>query len=197
MIENRGNYGANKVLNFFGWFVVCSIYGYLRQCSTDYEERGIEVQATIYEVTPGVRRGHQSYTCYYLNEKGERVYAELILNKFNGQVGAVVTGKYLPETPEKVYCKPSKILMIGLMVFVDGLAILLTVFFVLTLLPEKTENSGGDYIRRESTYDRYSVQDSGNEYNDYSQEENKEQVPWSQEPSNDNSNSTTGLKLKL
>lgn len=176
-----------------GFWVVAYMVTF-NDVDTDYEERGIEVQATVYEVIPGVRKGHQSYTCYYLNENGERVYAELILNKFSGKVGDIVTGKYLPESPGKVYCKPSKILMIGLIVLVDGMAILLTVFFVLSLLPEKEEDSELDYIKRENTYNRYSEPEPENEYNDYAHEE---QVPWSQEPSNDNSSSTTGLKLKL
>lgn len=189
-------------LKLFFMVVAFWIFAYLitinnAKSDKDYDERGIEVPATIYEVTPGVRRGHESYTCFYLDEKGERVYAELILNQFDGKVGDVVIGRYLPESPDKVYCKPDAFFMLGFQIVVVGLAIILTVFFVLTTFGGKAEKqeTNTDYISWDNTYTSNSIQEP--EYDDYEQEDNGEQEPWSKKPSNENGESSTGLKLKL
>lgn len=98
-----------------------------------YEEQGIEVFATITDVQAG-RKGKKSYQCTYVNENGQKVEAYLILNKLGGEVGQVVQGRYLPENPNEVYCPPNKLLKYGLMIVVDGLAILLTVFLIMGML---------------------------------------------------------------
>ncbi|MBQ9983103.1 MAG: hypothetical protein IJP29_00785 [Lachnospiraceae bacterium] len=94
----------------------------------NYDERGIEVTATITEVTNGVKM-RKYYTCTYYNDVGQEVTARLTLNRFGGEVGQVVEGKYLPETPEHVYCEASTGLKIGVAVFFLVLAICATIGF--------------------------------------------------------------------
>lgn len=94
----------------------------------EYDERGIEVAATITRVDTGLR-GRKSYLCTYTNEQGQIVEARLTLNKFGGEVGQVVTGKYLPEDPQHVFCKASNLLRYGVLIFFYLLTILYTYAF--------------------------------------------------------------------
>lgn len=104
----------------------------------EYEERGITVSATITDVQ--IRpRGQKGYQCTYVNQEGQKVQAYLILNKLNGDVGEIVQGKYLPENPSEVYCSPSKILKYGLMIVIDGITILLTVFIIVAVFGKPKE----------------------------------------------------------
>lgn len=95
----------------------------------DYDERGIEVTATITEVMDAPRF-REYYTCTYYNDEGREIRARLVLNRFDGEVGQVVIGKYLPETPELVHCEASDGLMIGLKVAIFVLAIFVTLGFI-------------------------------------------------------------------
>ncbi len=94
----------------------------------EYDERGIEVTATITEVIPRPRF-HTDYRCTYYNNQGQKVKASLILNQFGGEVGQVVVGKYLPESPGEVYCEASNALKYGVVVFFYLLTILYTIAF--------------------------------------------------------------------
>lgn len=102
-----------------------------------YQEEGIPVTATISHITR-LPKGKRNYQCTYNNIDGQQVSAYLILNQFNGEVGQVVEGFYLPEEPGKVYCPPSKILKYGIIIFVDAIAILLTVVLFADLFGRKT-----------------------------------------------------------
>lgn len=95
----------------------------------EYKENGTKVIATISDIHSGAR-GRKSYECTYYNEQGQLVEAYLILNKLGGEIGDVVEGYYLKDTPNEVYCEPSKLLKYGIIVFVDAIAIFYTVFVV-------------------------------------------------------------------
>ncbi|MDO5155406.1 MAG: DUF3592 domain-containing protein [Eubacteriales bacterium] len=115
--------------------IVCSVQ--IKKIDADYRERGIAVQATIYDIKPVVR--HKEYTCYYLNDAGKRVYANLTLNRSEGYVGQVVEGYYLPETPNYVYCFASKGLKFIVLGAFYGFAIIFTFAFVTNILSERED----------------------------------------------------------
>lgn len=94
----------------------------------EYDERGIEVTATITQIDTGFR-GRKSYQCTYTNAQGQRVEARLTLNKFGGEVGQVVIGKYLPEEPQHVYCEASNLLKYGVLIFLYLFTLLYTYAF--------------------------------------------------------------------
>lgn len=113
-------------------FIVLWIFAYLvtfdmPKTDRQYQDEGIQVYATITNVMHNIRGRGNSYQCEYVNAEGKNVTAQLILNQINGEVGQVVEGYYLAETPGKVYCPPSKLLRYGLIIMVDGLAIMVTI----------------------------------------------------------------------
>ncbi len=55
--------------------------------------------------------------------------ARLTFNRFGGEVGQVVVGKYLSEESRYVYCKASNTTKNGIIIFVCLLAILTTIGF--------------------------------------------------------------------
>lgn len=98
----------------------------------EYQENGISVYATITNIDVGIR-GRKSYQCEYINATGQEMQAKLLLNKFEGNIGEVVLGYYLPDTPNEVYCPPSKVLSYGIIIFVDGIVIFFTLFLISAL----------------------------------------------------------------
>lgn len=88
----------------------------------EHDERGIDVIATVTEVETTIRN-RKSYTCTYYNADGELVEARLTANQFDVEVGSVLEGKYLPETPNHVYCKASvwvKLVLIAMLLYGGG-----------------------------------------------------------------------------
>lgn len=106
----------------------------------DYLKRGIKVQAEIDKVTTKIKHANE-YHCFYINDKGEKVNAYLILNGFDGTLGQVVEGYYLPEEPNTVWCEPKKGFSLAFTLIVDGLAIGMTILLVVIMVSSKKEES--------------------------------------------------------
>lgn len=175
----------------------------------EYLENGIQVQATISSVKRGIR-GTKSYSCTYVNENGEQVSAELILNQENGGRGQIVTGYYLPEKPGTVWCKPDDTFMLIFTIFIDALAIGFTILCAPALVPNSHKESDGipSYARESASDTVPSV--STTAHND--PWGNFQKDTWDQQyhaqsdavtgfdspdSENDSNKSSTGLKLKL
>lgn len=126
------------------WILAYTVTFTTSDVDKQYQEEGIPVSATITSVEYRLR-GKRSYQCTYINENGQKVQAYLILNKFSGDVGDVVQGMYLPDEPNEVYCQPSKLLIYGLMIVIDGLALFVTVIVLLALF-DKPKNDVEDDI---------------------------------------------------
>ena len=67
-----------------------------------YQKDGIEVDCVTIEIKSG-RKGKQTVTGAYINDKGETVTAEVTRNA-KSYVGEEYKGYILPGTPNKVYC---------------------------------------------------------------------------------------------
>ena len=170
----------------------------------EYLDNGIQVQATISSATNSII-GSGSYSCTYVNENGEQVSAELILNQTNGEVGQIVTGYYLPEKPGTVWCKPDDAFMLVFTIIVDALAIgctLLCVYAVVSNLHK--ESDGIPSYAREGALESAPVHNNpwGNYQTDTWDQRFRAQfdaVPESDSPdlANDSNEGSTGLKLKL
>ncbi len=106
----------------------------------NYLKNGIKVNAEISQITPRIRSGCD-YECFYINDKGEKVSAELILNQFNGELGQVVEGYYLPEKPNTVWCKGKSGFMLVFTLIVDGLAILMTGLLIFSFVSSGKKES--------------------------------------------------------
>lgn len=175
----------------------------------EYLENGIQVQATISSVKRGIR-GAKSYYCTYVNESGEQVSAELILNQTNGECGQIVTGYYLPEKPGTVWSKPDDAFMLLLTIFIDALAIGFTILCAPALVPNSHKESDGipSYAREGVSGPAPTVSTTvhnnpwGNFQNDtwdqqYNAQSDAATESDSPDSENDSTESSTGLKLKL
>lgn len=129
----------------------------------DYLKRGIKVQAEIDQVTTRIKYGND-YHCFYINDKGEKVNAYLILNGFDGEPGQKVEGYYLPEEPNTVWCEPKKGFMLAFTLIVDALAIGMTILLVVVFVSSRKEESPNippSYARDGSeSYDTTSTADA-------------------------------------
>lgn len=170
----------------------------------EYLDNGIQVQATISSATNSII-GSGSYSCTYVNENGEQVSAELILNQTNGEIGQIVTGYYLPEKPGTVWCKPDDAFMLVFTIIVDALAIGCTMLCVYAAVSNLHKESDGiPSYAREGASESAPVHNNpwGNFQTDTWDQRFRAQfdsVPESDCPDseNDSTESSTGLKLKL
>lgn len=175
----------------------------------EYLDNGIQVQATISNVKSGIR-GNKSYSCTYVNENGEQVSAYLILNQLNGEIGQIVTGYYLPEDPETVWCKPDDAFMLIATIVVDALAIGFTILCVPALFPNSHKESDDipSYAREGVTGSAPTVSTTShnnpwgivqNDTWDQQYHAQSDAVTEADSPDseNDSNKSSTGLKLKL
>ncbi|MBR1599865.1 MAG: hypothetical protein IJ661_13280 [Lachnospiraceae bacterium] len=182
----------------------------------DYLENGIKVEATISQKTPKIRNGYD-YNCYYINDKGEKVTAYLILNQTNGELGQVVEGYYLPDEPKTVWCEPGKGFMLVFTLIVDVLAVGMTILFIFAIVINKNKDSNkipSYAVDGTEDYDATSTSDvrsspwgfSQNPTWDEKQDAKDARDEWSRQQAqqeektgsgNDNNKSSGGLKLKM
>mgnify|MGYP006874682347 CR=1 FL=1 len=90
-------------------FIIVTLSLCTEDTSGEYLERGQKVEATITKVVL-----NKAYYGVYVDSNGKQVQAEILPNNFSSGVGTVVEGYYLPEEPNKVWCEPSKGLLIAL-----------------------------------------------------------------------------------
>lgn len=175
----------------------------------EYLDNGIQVQATISNVKSGIR-GNKSYSCTYVNENGEQVSAYLILNQLNGEIGQIVTGYYLPEDPETVWCKPDDAFMLVFTIIVDALAIGLTMLCIYAAVSNLHKESDDipSYARESASEPTSTVSIPAhnnpwgivqNDTWDQQYHAQSDAVTEADSPDseNDSNKSSTGLKLKL
>ena len=89
--------------------ILVSLSLFREDTSKEYIERGIKVQATITSSFMD-----NAYYGVYKDSNGNLVEAEIIKNDFSAGIGTEVEGYYLPEKPNKVWCKPSDTLVFAL-----------------------------------------------------------------------------------
>lgn len=188
-------------LNIYVLTIICligSIYLLINpnDVEAEYKERGIPVVATVYEINQHIGKKTQDYTCYYLDDNGERVYATLVLNKMNGNIGDKVQGAYLPESPNYVYCEASKGLKFASMALLYGFTLILLICSIASFMPKKDED--------EVVVIRNDVESSVTDANSIPFESHKISYASTAEESaeiavhnNSEIKSSTGLKLKL
>ncbi len=153
-------------LKFVLFTIAMWIFAYLitfDPTGNNYLKNGIKVNAEISQITPRIRSGYD-YECFYTNDKGEKVTAELILNQFNGELGQVVEGYYLPEKPNTVWCKAKSGFMLVFTLIIDGLAILMTALMIYLFVSARKKESSNvppSYARHgNESYDTTSTADA-------------------------------------
>lgn len=102
----------------------------------NYMKNGIEVDCTVVEIVRAGKR--QQVKASYLDESGNVVYADAIMNK-SASVGESFKGKILPDKPDKIYREPSLILL-GIF---GGLILVIWIAIAIGIV---------NFIRRSRTY---------------------------------------------
>lgn len=106
-------------------FILIGLSFFTEDSSKEYLERGIKVEVTITEST-----GMDSYHGTYTEANGNQVYTEILPNDFSATIGTVLEGYYLPEKPDRVWCKPSESLTLGLKIVVGVIETLLGICII-------------------------------------------------------------------
>lgn len=113
------------IVSVFG-FILIGFFLFQEDPSKEYLERGVKVEATIMEST-----GLDSYHGTYTDANGNMVSAEILPNDFSATIGTVLEGYYLPENPNKVWCKPSEGLARGLKILAWTFEILFGILIII------------------------------------------------------------------